>query len=230
MSRHIEVVTVNVGEICDSLWDKIERHVTPEELQKAQRFASDMVRRTFLAAHGLKRLVLSRADPDIHPLAWQFSQGPHGKPAVAGRTDLHFNLSHCHGLVACALRLERPVGLDVEWLGRPAPVEIAEHFFSPDEIEWLQRLPVPERQFGFFRLWTLKEAYIKAVGLGLSQPLRDFTVSVDTLDVSFANPALGDTHTWRFHQESLESGHILAAAWQTEDLEAHIRVAPFRFD
>jgi len=208
------------------VWDSVANHVTRAELEKAGRFAADMDRRAYLAAHSLKRSMLSWAEPDVHPLAWRFTQGPHGKPSIEGRTDLHFNISHCRGLTACVLRFGRPVGIDVEWLGRPAPIEVAQRFFSDAETNWLLRQPGPERHEAFFRLWTLKEAYIKAKGLGLAQPLRDFTVSADTLDMRFEKSEMGDARAWRFHQAFPSAEHILAVAWQEEILQETVEVIP----
>jgi 4'-phosphopantetheinyl transferase len=220
--RTILVSTVDIAAVPDMPWGRIAAALSIEERARAQRFASDADRQAFLAAHCLKRQMLSRADPAVEPPEWHFDQGPHGKPELRGRSDLQFNLSHCRGLVACALRRGGPIGIDVEWLGRPAPLEVAERFFSRSETRWLLKLPKPARHEAFFRIWTLKEAYIKAVGLGLSQKLGDFSVSVQRLDLEFARPDMGDADTWRFHQERMGASHILAAAWQGD---AAIRVS-----
>jgi len=214
----ILVATVETDTLPAAVWDNINTYVSPAESEKALRFVGDMDRRTYLAAHILKRSMLSWADPHVHPLAWRFNQGPHGKPSIEGRTDLHFNISHCRGLAACALRFGRPVGIDVEWLGRPAPIEVAQRFFSDDETNYLLRLPDAERHEAFFQIWTLKEAYIKAVGLGLSQPLRDFTVSPDRLVMRFVKSDRGNAPAWRFHQSAQGRSYILAVAWHEEAL------------
>jgi 4'-phosphopantetheinyl transferase len=210
----ILVSTVAVDTIPGAHWSGIAAQLSDDERTKAQRFVSDADRQAYLAAHCLKRRMLSRADPAIAPSDWRFEQGPHGKPELRGRADLHFNLSHCQGLVACAVRREGPIGIDVEFLGRPAPLEVAARFFSRGEAGWLGKLPEQAQHEPFFRIWTLKEAYIKAVGLGLSQSLGDFSVSVERLDLEFAHAGMGDASGWRFHQATIGASHILAAAWE----------------
>ncbi len=222
--RTILVSTVEIGAMAGQGWDRIEAQLSNEERARALRFAAIADRQAYLAAHCLKRRMLSRAEPAIDPPAWRFDTGPHGKPAVAERDDLHFNLSHCRGLVACALSRSGPVGLDVEWLGRPAPLEVAERFFSASETRWLLERPDHARHDAFFRIWTLKEAYIKAVGLGLSQPLGEFSVSVPRLKLAFARPGMGDASAWRFHQEMIGTAHVLAVAWEGDGQEERVLV------
>ena len=107
---------------------------------------------------------------------------PHGKPALrrpANHADLRFNLSHSKGLVLYAVANGREVGVDVEQIRRVADFErITEQYFSLAERTELGTLR-PERKLdGFFGLWTLKEAYVKARGQGLAVPLHDFSVSL----------------------------------------------------
>lgn len=92
-------------------------------------------------------------------------------------STLRFNLSHTEGLVVLAVA-ETDVGVDVEWLDRPGrTVELADRYFAPAEAAALQALPIELQRDRFFDLWTLKESYIKARGLGLAIPLASFTFS-----------------------------------------------------
>jgi 4'-phosphopantetheinyl transferase len=75
---------------------------------------------------------------------------------------------------------------------------------------------------GFVRLWTLKEAYIKASGLGLAQPLETFAFRFDPLRVTFADPALGDPTTWHFDQRKVGTHHLLALAWRSEAVPVNV--------
>ena len=106
-----------------------------------------------------------------------------GKPDFADG-NLHFNLSHSGNVVFCALS-DRTVGCDTEQL-RPFDTHIANRFFAKEESSYLDGIPDENQRLDrFFRLWTLKESFIKCTGLGLKMPLRQFTV-----DISRGEPRL----------------------------------------
>ena len=115
---------------------------------------------------------------------------------------------------SCALSQTVEVGLDLERVTRDAPVELAQRYFAVEEEQWLNDLPPSARQTGFFQLWTMKEAFIKATGDGLSQSLRDFAIGFSPLRVSFRNPGLGDERAWRFVQRAIGDEHLLSLAWR----------------
>jgi 4'-phosphopantetheinyl transferase len=93
---------------------------------------------------------------------WRFNVAPNGKPLVRSLNGPHFNLSHCDGLVICAVSPDVEVGVDVERVTREAPLELVQTHFALEERRWLDGLPPTARQMGFLRLRTLKEAFIKA--------------------------------------------------------------------
>ncbi len=96
-----------------------------------------------------------------------------------GGEAVRFNLSHSHGLALFAVTRDQEIGVDLECVRDDLEVEqIANLFFSPREVAMLRDLPGAMRNEAFFRCWTLKEAYIKTLGKGLSIPLDRFTVSV----------------------------------------------------
>lgn len=95
----------------------------------------------------------------------------YGKPHWPG-SGLHFNLSHSGEWIACGLA-RTPIGVDVEKV-QPIDLEIADNFFAPSEVADLRSLPQEKQQEYFFTLWSLKESYIKAEGLGVSIPLHSF--------------------------------------------------------
>jgi 4'-phosphopantetheinyl transferase len=118
---------------------------------------------------------------------FRFCLNAHGKPALdvgGGTADLHFNVSHSNGLALFAFTLCGEVGVDVEYI-RPSlrEMDLAERFFSPQEVAALRAFPESSQREMFFRCWTRKEAYIKARGAGMSISLASFTVSLapDTL-------------------------------------------------
>lgn len=149
--------------------------LSADERERHARFRVERDRREFAIAHALLRATLSEFG-DAAPRDWRFETGPHGKPALApgiSAPPLAFNLSHAHGLVACAVS-RGPVllGLDVELVTRATDWRgIASRYFSSAELAQIDRAPAAERATRFFELWTLKEAFAKALGLGLSQSL-----------------------------------------------------------
>ena len=147
------------------------------ERDRAHRFVFERGRDAYIASHGWLRTLLSdylRADPrEIH-----FVLGQRGKPAIPG-FPLHFNLSHSGTMAACAVTREIEVGIDIEQIRPMDDIEnIARRFFHAEECRKLLALPQQEHALAFFRCWTRKEAYIKAIGDGLFAPLDGFEVTL----------------------------------------------------
>jgi 4'-phosphopantetheinyl transferase len=151
-----------------------------EESARAARFAFDVHRDRFVARRGILRLILARY-LHVMPAGIALQSSEYGKPSLAAShgTDLRFNLSHSQDLALYAVTRGRELGVDVECI-RPGPVEdsIAQRFFAPGEVAALDALPEACRTSGFFDIWSRKEAYIKAQGLGLSLALDSFEVSL----------------------------------------------------
>jgi 4'-phosphopantetheinyl transferase len=156
--------------------------LSPDERARCERFAFRRDRRDFAAAHGLLRRVLSTY-ADVRADAWTFVVGANGKPSIApecGAESLAFNLSHTHGLVACAVARDAQVGVDVECADRVTDTrDIAERFFSAAELAQVDACSEARRGARFAEFWTLKEAYLKAIGSGLAHPLNTFAFSFD---------------------------------------------------
>ena len=191
--------------------------LSEEERARFQRFHFDEDRLAFLVAHGLVRMALSRYAP-VAPAEWTFSADSYGKPSIAApASTLSFSLSHTRSLVACAVVRGRPVGVDVEDASRPAPLEIAERYFGPGERRDISATDPDQRTRRFFEYWTLKEAYVKACGLGLSLPLDRFELRRDAEGawrIAFAPPPLDDPAAWWFRAWSTPT-HQAAVALRT---------------
>ncbi len=178
------------------------------ERARAARFAFAHSRVAFIAAHALTRAALAQAT-GAPPAAFGFAVAEHGKPQARldGRSaGLAFNLSHTDGLVGVALTASPglALGFDLEPLARRAPMEVAARFFTAIEVGWLDGLPEAGRAEGFFRLWTLKEAFIKATGKGLTQDLSSFWFAVHPPAISIA-PELGERgEDWCFAQRIVQ--------------------------
>jgi 4'-phosphopantetheinyl transferase len=151
------------------------------ESRRAMRYHRTADRDRFVVGRGILRKIISAylATP---PSQLRFTYGEYGKPAVSDDQNdraLNFNLSHSGELALYAVTRGRVVGIDIEQIREDfATIEIAEHFFSRDEVVMIKSLPADQRTAGFFNCWSRKEAFIKAKGLGVSYPLDRFTVSL----------------------------------------------------
>jgi 4'-phosphopantetheinyl transferase len=153
--------------------------LSPDETDRAARFRFEKHRRAYVLGRAVLR-ALTANYLHIAPTDVTFTYGPKGKPALAGaRCPLCFNVSNSGDLAAYAFTLDCEIGVDVEHRRRMVDIEpIARRFFAPAEVEELMGLPETDRQEGFFNCWTRKEAYIKALGDGLSVPLDSFQVTL----------------------------------------------------
>jgi 4'-phosphopantetheinyl transferase len=151
--------------------------LSPDELARADRLHFERDRRRFIVARGVLRRLLG-AYVQQPPDQIIFNYNAYGKPISSG--SVHFNVAHSHELALFAFTTEAPVGIDVEYLQRVVSDRdrLAERFFAPEENEVYRALPEAEKSAAFLRCWTRKEAYIKAIGTGLSHPLDRFVVSL----------------------------------------------------
>ena len=186
--------------------------LTSKETAKQQRYKFAKDRHDALITRAFIRDLLSYY-ADIAPQDWQFEKGEKDKPEIINcPLPLRFNISHTKNLIICAVTLEDDIGCDVENTGRSNDVlAIAERYFSPKESKELFALPVAQQRNRFFDYWTLKESYIKAWGLGLAIPLKDFSFNIaDTEDkhkelfsikhnisLSFAEHRVDEPQIWR---------------------------------
>ncbi len=172
----------------------------------------------------LVRTVLSQYI-DVSPKSWKFQANAYGKPEIvqpaAGRS-LRFSLANTDGLVTCAVALGRDIGVDAEMIDSTVETdEIADYFFAPTEVVALRALPPAEQRYRFFEFWTLKEAYIKARGLGLSLPLEKFAFVAPKgkpIEIVFDSSLLDDEglvddpRNWHFSLSRPIKSHLIAVA------------------
>ena len=191
--------------------------LTPDERARHDRFYFEHSKLEFLVTRALVRTALSRYRA-VDPRDWRFEANAHGRPSIAHpRSDEPhlFNLSNTHGFVACLISGAREGGIDVEDAMRNTEtVEIAHRFFAPSEVAALKALPPSEHRERFFTYWTLKEAYIKARGMGLAIPLDKFAFELDGANVRIRiDPSLhDDERTWQFARSSPTPRHRVAVA------------------
>ena len=160
-----------------ALHERYRALMTPEERARGDRFHFDRDRQRYRITRALVRSVLSRYAP-VAPTEWRFEATSYGRPLIvnphADAQSLSFNLTHTSDLIVLAVTRGRAVGVDTENISRGAMLDVAHRFFAPSECETLVALPAAEQATRFFELWTLKESYIKARGMGLSIGLDRF--------------------------------------------------------
>jgi 4'-phosphopantetheinyl transferase len=190
--------------------------LSDEERAQYHRFHVAYDAHDYAAAHALLRHALS-ATGDHAPAQWRFDKTAAGKPLLigngAGRAS--FSLSHTRGMVACAVTSGAAVGVDVECVDREVDAgAIAARFFAPAETARIMALEGPARRDRFFDLWTLKEALVKALGLGMAGSLGLLAFTVDADGGIHVDAPGVDPGAWPFALFAPGLRHRLAVAVQ----------------
>jgi 4'-phosphopantetheinyl transferase len=210
-----------LADVPEDAWNLWLTVLDEEERVRAGRFFRAADRQQFIAAHGMLRAFLSYFIGGA-PQDWRFITGSHGKPAlhpVHRLQGIDFNISHTNGAVACAIAQGFAIGVDIENEENTGNhLDIAETYFAPAEFMLLRATPAAERKALFFRLWTLKEAYIKALGRGLSITLDRFAFSLSPIAISFSDANWDDPRCWQFDSIACTSRHRLSIALNTSRL------------
>lgn len=176
--------------------------LSPCEKEIVFRMRDEELKKRALLARALVRTTIARyqINSEISPRSLKFRKNIHGKPEVDWQNSgyqrslpLHFNISHTSSLIACGVTNSSPIGIDVEEKHREIKHNImsfARRYFSNHEIQLLASIEDPTvQQQEFMKLWTLKEAYVKALGRGFSgAPFKTFTVRFrDATERNFEN-------------------------------------------
>ena len=196
--------------------------LSASELERAARFHFDADRVRHSVSHGLLRRLaghyLSRPPAEL-----RFAQGEYGKPHVAGVDEggLVFNLSHSGDVVLIALAPGGRVGVDVEcWTRRideQGLERIAEYAFSARERAALRLLNCADQRAAFFSVWSLKEAYIKATGLGVAHGLHQFDVLAESGEACLVEDRRGEVDVGQWAMYDLAPGPGYSGALATDD-------------
>ena len=195
--------------------------LSSRESERYRQFRFDRDRHHFLVAHALVRSALS-VYVDVDPSSWQFSSNRHGRPEISiadNLPPLRFNLTHTRGLVACVVTLELDCGIDVEQVSaRGNLTGIAEKMFATSEKHALQMLDGETLLERFFSYWTLREAYCKALGIGIAHSKRDYCFveqGSGQWTIRFDALSDGDYQHWQFELTKPTAEHVAAVAIRT---------------
>jgi 4'-phosphopantetheinyl transferase len=199
--------------------------LSPDEIARADRFCFAHLRESFVIAHGVLRCLLA-AYLGVRPNQVSFAYNEQGKPRVADpAARLRFNLSHSGALAACAFAVDCDLGVDVEQIRQMTDLfDIARRFFSAGECADLESMSIEQREGAFFNCWTRKEAYIKAVGGGLSIPLDSFCVSlIPGQPARLLSNREGSAASWHIEAFDPGAGYRGAVAYNGTPRELIIR-------
>jgi 4'-phosphopantetheinyl transferase len=186
----------------------------PQELARAQRFRFAIDRHAYVAAHALARSMVAEVARTT-PVALRFAAEPGGKPRLAAafaQCRVQFNISRSRSHVACGVTLTDELGIDVEGVGHADALALAERYFASSEVEMMRQAASDQRGLLFAKLWTLKEALVKATGEGLRRSLDDFSFTLDPIAIRFHGALQTSGRNWQFAQHCLGREQVIAIA------------------
>jgi 4'-phosphopantetheinyl transferase len=206
--------------------------LSPEERAQHGRFRFDKHKHTYLVSHALVRSALSLMT-QMEPAKFSFKTNAYGKPFIATpiqHETLHFNLSHTDGLAAVAISKHTALGIDVENKDRQVLTQsLAEQFFAPEECHAVAQASEHERSTKMLEFWTLKESYIKAVGMGLSIALDSFAFELETpiepARLIRLDAQADELDAWRFWQGQPTENHLMALAFKPKHANPVVIIA-----
>ena len=200
--------------------------LSPDEQARANRFRFERDRHWFIAGRGILRFLLARY-LHVSPAQLRFSYSSRGKPALADLEssntlsfNISFNVSHSQGLALYGITCDRQIGIDIEHIRAIQDMEqLAQRFFLPSEYALINACPPEQQQHTFFRLWTCKEAYLKATGEGITG-LKRVEIVLKPGD-SIAIPSLNNSLAagWTVMQLSVAPAYAAALAVEGKGLQ-----------
>ena len=201
-------------ESSSELLKQYESLLSPDELQKAYRYKFEKDRDHFITGRALLRNILAKY-LNQSPDEIIFSYSDKGKPFIKN-SNLKFNLAHSGGKAVFAFADNAEVGIDIEYMRElPDALQIAKRFFSEEEVNEILKVRDDEIRSAFFNCWTRKEAFIKAVGEGLSYPLKDFTVTLipgDNPEIKWIKDKDDEVKEWSLVNIQTDENYISSLA------------------
>lgn len=216
-SHSVDIWLTKLSDVDEHMQRAYERLLNPAEKAILSRYVASHAREQYVVARALLRSALSKY-ADVSPDAWDFGRNFYGKPHIVAPDTGHllkFNISHTNGVVACAINRGQELGIDVEYIdGKHDYAELTHLVLAEAELATLNRLPLCERRERFYVLWTLKEAYLKAIGIGLSIPLTslEFDTAQRPICVKPTSGAPANFNQWHFESIMPAAKHVMALA------------------
>lgn len=199
----------------------LERLLSPDEAERARRFRFDRDRQAFVVTRGVLRTLIG-SHLGVAPEEVAFGYGAHGKPEVGG---VSFNVSHAGDVAVAAFAPSGRVGVDVEEMRPDVEMRaLARRFFTRTENDALDRLQGDELVRGFYGCWTSKEAFVKAVGEGLSFRLDRVEVAVFPAPARIVSLDGDERAAERWTLRAVDAGPGYAAAVAADVPGAGVRV------
>lgn len=198
---------------------QLSQCLSPDERERVDRLRFEHLRSRFILSRAALRYLLATYLKRT-PQALGFGYHPRGKPYLIDEPAFSFNLSHSEHLAVYSFAWQHPLGIDVEYLRTVEALTIAERYFSPSETDTLRALAPIQQQRAFFRYWTCKEAYLKAVGTGLIDALAQVELTLTPTDPAQLVRLPGDEQQaqhWMLQEFVPATGYVGAIALPQED-------------
>lgn len=220
-SASVDLWLLDLSQLPAAVFETCSDFLSPDEIARAKQFKHRA--NHFIATRALLRCALSRyANVSVQDLL--FARSEHGKPFLSDSdSSIYFNLSHCDDLAVLAVSARGELGVDIEIAGERDYLKIAKRYFHVDEIQALSACSETERKNLFYKLWTLKEAFFKATGGGISSGLDKvfFEFTSNHINAQFHAALNTQANEWQFHQELITADTWMAMALNSSEPLQH---------
>jgi 4'-phosphopantetheinyl transferase len=208
---HIWLIDIN-----NYLQPNFAAYLDDQEIERAQRFKFIKDRNCFIGSHAALRMLLGKYC-SCDPCAITYEYTANNKPILTGNNLIKFNLSHSHSQAIIAVTKNHPVGIDIEYMQeKKILAELAKRFFSTQEYAEYKSLPAQQKTLGFYNCWTRKEAFVKALGIGITCPLKSFSVNLTPeihAKILSMHKNKGDISQWQLYGFIPAKQYCAAIAW-----------------
>lgn len=219
--NEVHIWRVNLEEL-DKDWHTLSSILSTDEQARANSYRFEHLKHRYIMGRSALRKLLGRY-LNCSPISIRFSYNDYGKPSLSdNNSDIQFNVSRSQNIMLCAFVLNSEVGIDIEAINPNIDfAAISQSFFSEQERKALHEIDKNAIDRAFFRIWSRKEAYIKALGKGLSYPLQQFSVSLENNSAGIIEyqDLINEDKCWQIYDIEIENDYsaalvIQASKWQ----------------